>query len=130
MKCLLMAAIPLALNLTPAKADPLNDIEKSFLASVAATLSAATLCKGVDVKPQAFVLLGDRVGVDGQKMGDATAAAFQAANNLPYDRAALIPEVTQFFNPMLSKIFKEIEAKPAELCPRWIKALRSVGTIE
>lgn len=114
---------------TPAQAEPLSNLEKGFIVNMTAGLVMALQC-GAKPVPRGADLLGDKNGVDTDRLFEAFAAAVSAQGNLPYDRSKLIPEVTQTMNATFVEIQQGLQRDKAKTCAKWSKAVRDNGLIE
>jgi hypothetical protein len=74
--------------------------------------------------------MGERNGIDVDAYARAIIAAAAAGNGWPYNRADLIPGVTQVYRLAMRTIGDDIEDDKVKTCDNWLPILRNVGTIE
>jgi len=129
MKRRLVALLPLALNVSAAKATQLTDIDKAFVASAAASTMAVVFCDAKGVK-DGLPKLADRLGIDTDQLLPAVRAAFQVSNDMPYERSDLIPAVTQLYRTTYMEIQSELQDNKPKTCKRLLDTMRQVGIIE
>jgi hypothetical protein len=74
--------------------------------------------------------MGERNGIDVDAYGRAIVAAIKANYGSPYNRADLIPGVTQVYRLASGTIMDDIEDDKTKTCGNWLPILRNAGTIE
>jgi hypothetical protein len=106
------AGIVLAALWSSAHAKPLQEAEKKFLMEAIKAGVIAQHCPGFVLIEKSTIRLGDRYGVDGQRLTDALNEAIRLMNMQTYDRRKLIPEVTQELESWGDIVRHQIERDP------------------
>jgi hypothetical protein len=117
------------LSTSAAHAAELNEIEKGYVWFDIATTFATTYCGAHEIK-DGVRKMGERNGIDVDAYGRAIVAAIKAAYGSPYNRADLIPGVTQVYRLASRTIMDDIEDDKIKACGNWLPILRNAGTIE
>lgn len=126
--CASAVALTLAL-LSPVQA-AVSKADKTFILVTTGTLIQATLCPGYEVISGAPQKFADMNGADFDGLFPAVQAAIFAQIEKPYDRADLIPEVTQLVRDMFMEMGADFERNRPQACSKWGKILVQSGTIK
>jgi hypothetical protein len=124
------SAVALALALTsPAQAE-VNQTDKSFILLTTGTIIQATMCSGYDIIDGATRKYADMNGADFDNLKGAVLAAVNAQIGREYDRADLIPEVTQIVRSMFIEMGDDLDRNKQAACSKWGKILVSSGLMK
>jgi hypothetical protein len=124
--CASAVALTLALT-TPASA--LNDNVRSFTIAATSALAIATSCNGLTVVEGALPKLADRNGVS-EAQADAILQAILAQADQPYDRSALIPEITVVVRDTVRESFRMLQGEDrAAMCGKVANSAVEAGFI-
>ena len=120
--------VALAFSASSANAleDQLSKLDQSFVVNMIGGVIVITKCSGYKYKEGGLIRMSDRLGIDGDRLTHAVLAAVNVANNLPYDRSALIPEVTR----LVRDAADELSSALPQQCGQWAKTLIDNGVIE
>jgi hypothetical protein len=128
-RILALALLTTAITAAPANAEILSKLEQSFVVNMIAGVIAVNKC-GAQVVDGGMARLGDKIGVDGDRLSAAIQAAVAAQGNLPYDRDALIPAVTTLSIEASNAMSNDIGKNKAKACTSFLKILRENGVVE
>lgn len=130
MKLHALAASAVALTLafsTPALA--VSKTDKEFAILVTASFSLAFVCPGYELVDGSAEKAADRNGADFDTVGPAIANAFKAQFDLPYQRTALIPEISVVVRQTLNEINDDLTRNQRQTCAKWGEILVPIGLI-
>jgi hypothetical protein len=124
------SAVALALALiSPAQAD-VNKTDKAFILLTTGTIIQATMCSGYDIVDGATQKYADMNGADFDNLKGPVIAAINAQIGREFDRADLIPEVTQIVRSMFIEMGSDFDRNKLAACSKWGKILMSSGMLK
>ena len=123
-----LATAALAFSASSANAleDQLSKLDQSIVVNMIGGVIVITKCSGYKYKEGGLIRMSERLGVDGDRLLAAIMAAVNVMNDLPYDRSALIPEVTR----LVRDAADELSSALPQQCGKWAKTLIDNGVIE
>jgi hypothetical protein len=120
------AALAFGASSVSALEDQLSKLDQSIVANMIGGVIVITKCSGYKYKEGGLIRMSERLGVDGDRLLAAIMAAVNVTNDLPYDRSALIPEVTR----LVRDAADELSSALPQQCGKWAKTLIDNGVIE
>jgi hypothetical protein len=124
------SAVALALAFTsPAQAD-VNKTDKAFILLTTATIIQATMCSSYDIVDGSTRKYADMNGADFDNLKGPVMAAINAQIGREYDRAELIPEVTQIVRSTFNEMGDDFDRNKQAACSKWGKILVSSGLMK
>ena len=118
-----LATAALAFSASSANAleDQLSKLDQSIVVNMIGGVIVITSVAVTSIRKAS-----ERLGVDGDRLLAAIMAAVNVTNDLPYDRSALIPEVTR----LVRDAADELSSALPQQCGKWAKTLIDNGVIE
>lgn len=130
MKKFFTTTVAACLCSTAATAGPLSDQEAALVIAAVGSMRVTTECTGYEGIENSWLTLGDKMGVDSERLADAIQQALAVSANMQYDRSKLIPEVTRLFRQTYDSMTDEQDKDKAKFCARWGEALIKMGVIK
>jgi hypothetical protein len=123
------SAVTLALVFfSPAHAE-VNKTDKMFIILTAGTVVQTTMCPDYDVVAGAPQKYADMNGADFDNLKGPIFAAIKAQIGGEYDRADLVPEVTQLVRGTFDEMSNDFMRNKPAACNKWGKILMPSGLI-
>ncbi len=108
--------------LSAAQASPLTGEEAAFVSQMIGAATVHADCQGYEMVPNAAETIGSRMGVGANVRAAVLAAYAQTLDNQPFNRAYLIPEVTQRVSMVMITLEQRRQANAVcELGPAYAK---------
>jgi hypothetical protein len=124
--CASAVALTLAL-ISPAHA--VSKADKTFILVTTGTVIQVTMCPGFEVIDGATQKYADMNGADFDGLKGAIFAAIFAQIGKDYDRADLIPEVTQLVRGMFIEMGEDFDRNKSSACSKWGNVLLQSGML-
>ncbi|MEY9247602.1 hypothetical protein [Bradyrhizobium elkanii] len=125
--CASAVALTLALA-SPAKAE-IDQTNRAFILLTTGTFIETTMCDDYEVIPGSVQKMADQNGANFDGYRTAVVAAMQAQIGMEYDRADLIPEVTQLVRTMFNEMAADFDRNKKKACAKWADILLPAGMI-
>src|ERR1035437_6985419 len=122
-------ALTLMLNASAASAEVLSTEETGFAVLATAGVMMATSCDAT-IAEGGMAKYVDRTGIDGDTLMKAVTAVFQVRSGQPYERADLVPAITQIVNSTTAEIGADLKKNKSATCSEWISNLRKLGVLK
>jgi hypothetical protein len=104
--------------------------DQAFVVASVASVAVLAKCNGFEASTNSVVKLGDRMGVDAERLSNAITQAIRVGSDLDYDRSQLVPWVTRLMIETANGFDSELSANKAKFCKQWSDTLVKIGMIQ
>jgi hypothetical protein len=110
-------------------AHALTPAEEFFVSAAKISSVISEFCPDISVVSSELDRLGDRNGIETDKIRAAIAAATNASEGRPYIRVNLISGVTQLLNRLDKELAKTLESDRSGTCKEWSETFLTMGVV-
>ena len=114
--------------ISPAHAE-LNRTDRTFVIVTTGSIIVASICPGYDIPDGSVRKQADMNGADFDGLTPAIGAAMSAQLNQKYDRAELIPDVTQVVRATFLEMNDDFDRSKSRACKKWGDILIPAGVL-